>query len=289
MVERLAEDRNWVSTTGFSRRSVVGGSAAVAGFAAACRPVASTAQHSSGEGLDESDIVIPSGDFAMPGFCARPAGKDGAPVLIVIHEIFGVHEWIRDICRRFAHAGYYAIAPDLFARQGNAASEPDIPQLIANIVSKVSDAQVMGDLDATAAYAGKQGGDAGRLAATGFCWGGRIVWLYAAHNPDLDAGAAFYGRLTASGDVLHPKSPIGVASEIKAPVLGLYGGLDKGIPVSDVDAMRAALAAAGAPGELIVYAQAEHGFMADYRPSYNEKAARDAFARALNWFSVRLK
>lgn len=288
MEQRLSEDRNWIASTGLSRRHLVGATIATAGFAAACRPVASTAQHVDSEGLEEGNISISSGDSALPAYRARPKGKDDAPVLVVVHEIFGVHEWIKGICRRFAKAGYYAIAPDLFARQGDATREPDIQTLIANIVSKTPDDQVMTDIDATVAFAGKNGGNANRLGITGFCWGGRIVWLYAAHNVRLDAGVAFYGRLIGNSDPLHPRNPIDVVNGIQAPVLGLYGGKDKGIPVSDVDAMRAALKQAGKPGDLIVYPEAEHGFMADYRPSYNEKAASEAFASTLDWFKTYL-
>lgn len=286
MEKRLPEDRNWIASTGLTRRNLVGGTIATAGFAAACRPVASTAQHVDSEGLEEANLSISSGDFTVPGYRARPRGKGDAPVLVVVHEIFGVHEWIKGMCRRFAKAGYYAIAPDLFARQGDATREPDFQKLIANIVSKTPDAQVMADIDATVAFAGKDGGAASRLGITGFCWGGRIVWLYAAHSAQLDAGVAFYGRMVGDSDPLHPRNPIDVVGELKAPVLGLYGGRDKGIPVSDVDAMRAALKQAARPGKLIVYPEADHGFMADYRPSYNEEAAADAFAKALDWFNA---
>lgn len=288
MEKRLPEDRNWIATTGLSRRHVLTGTIASAGFAAACHPVASTAQHVDSGGVDELNVAIPSGNFTLPAYRASPKGKSNAPVLLVVHEIFGVHEWIKGMCRRFAKAGYYVIAPDLFARQGDATKEPDIQKLIANVVSKTPDAQAMADIDATVAFAGKDGGDATRLGITGFCWGGRVVWLYAAHNPQLDAGVAYYGRLVGTGDPLHPKQPLDVAGELKAPVLGLYGGKDKGIPVSDVDAMRTALKKAGTPGDLIVYLEADHGFMADYRPSYHEKAATDAFARTLDWFNARV-
>ncbi|MBZ9647362.1 dienelactone hydrolase family protein [Sphingobium sp. 3R8] len=291
-VERLAEDRNWIGTTGFQRRHILAGGAFAAGFAVACRPIASSAVQTSAEGLTEENVSIPASDgFAMPAFVARPAGGKAAPVIVVVHEIFGVHEWIRDICRRFAKAGYYAIAPDLFARHGDATKVADFKQLIGTIVSKAPDAQVLADIDTTYGWAGKHGGDAKRRGITGFCWGGRVVWLYAAHSADLDAGVAYYGRLVTDKTPLQPLSAIEEVGKLKAPVLGQYGALDKGIPLTDVEAMRAALVKAGKspPDAITVHEGADHGFMADYRPSYNEAAAKAAWDATLDWFGTYVK
>jgi len=290
--QRLPEDRNWIGSTGLDRRKLLMGGAFAAGFAAACRPVSSSAVQTSGEGLKEEAVSIRASDgFAMPAFVARPAAARAAPIIVVVHEIFGVHEWIRDLCRRFAQAGYYAIAPDLFARHGDATKVADFKQLIGTIVSKASDEQVLKDIDATYAWAGSHGGDGRRRGMTGFCWGGRVVWLYAAHSRELDAGVAFYGRLISDKTELQPLSVIEQVSQLKAPVLGQYGALDKGIPVADVEKMQAALKIAGKspPDAITVYPGADHGFMADYRPSYNEAAAKVAWQATLDWFGKYVK
>ena len=292
VTDRLPEDRSWIDSTGLDRRKLLMTGAFAAGFAAACRPVSSSAVQTSGEGLTQETVSIPASDgFSMPAYVARPEKAKNAPVIVVVHEIFGVHEWIRDMCRRFAGQGYYAIAPDLFARHGDATKIADIKQLISSIVSKAPDAQVMSDIDAAYAWAGKHGGDATRRGITGFCWGGRVVWLYAAHSAQLDAGVAFYGRLVSDKTALQPLSVVEQAAALRAPVLGQYGALDKGIPVADVEAMRTALKAAGKspPDEIMVYPQADHGFMADYRPSYNEAAAKEAWAATLEWFGRYVK
>lgn len=291
-IDRLPEDRNWIGSTGLSRRHMLAGGAFAAGFAAACQPVAATTIQTSNEGLVKENVAIPAtGGFAMPAFVARPAGKARAPVIVVVHEIFGVHEWVRDMCRRFARAGYHAIAPDLFARQGDATKVSDFKQLVADIVSKTPDAQVLTDIDATYAFAGTHGGDASRRGITGFCWGGRIVWLYAAHSAALDAGVAYYGRLVTQKNDLQTLSVIEEAARLKAPVLGQYGALDKGIPQADVEAMRAALKQAGKspPDAITVHTGADHGFMADYRPSYNAAAAKTAWDETLGWFGKYVK
>lgn len=290
--ERLAEDRNWIDSTGFARRHVLAGGAFAAGFAAACRPIAGSAVETPGDGLVQENIAIPASDgFAMPAFVARPAGGKAAPVIVVVHEIFGVHEWIRDMCRRFARAGYHAVAPDLFARQGDATKIADFKQLMGSIVAKTPDLQVLSDIDATYAFAGAHGGDATRRGITGFCWGGRIVWLYATHSAELDAGVAFYGRLVTTKSDAQPFSVIEEVARLKAPVLGQYGALDKGIPVADVEAMRAALKQAGKtpPDAIMLHDGADHGFMADYRPSYNEAAAGTAWDATLKWFGTYVK
>ena len=212
------------------------------------------------------------------------------PVVLVAQEIFGVHEHIKDVCRRFAKRGYLAIAPELVARQGDPRPYTNTQQLIAEVVSKVPDAQVMGDLDAAVAWAAANGGDTGKLAVTGFCWGGRQTWLYAAHQPKVKAGVAWYGRLVGDSTALTPRHPLDVAAQLKAPVLGLYGGADTGIALDTVERMKAALAAAGAQGnaaagasQFVVYPDAPHAFHADYRPSFRKDAAEDGWKRALAW------
>jgi carboxymethylenebutenolidase len=266
------------------RRFVV--TSLAAGFALATHPIAAqTVITTDTKGLEAGEVKIPVADGQIPAYRAMPAKGSGFPVVLVVQEIFGVHEHIKDICRRFAKLGHMAIAPEMYARQGDVSKMTDIQQIISEVVSKVPDEQVMSDLDATVAWAAKTGkGDTGKLGITGFCWGGRIVWLYAAHNPKLDAGVAWYGRLVGATDPLHPKNPIDVAKEIKAPVLGLYGGKDGGIPNETVEQMRAALKAAGSKSEIVLYPDAPHGFHADYRPSYTKDAADDGWKRLLAWF-----
>jgi carboxymethylenebutenolidase len=189
------------------------------------------------------------------------------------------------VCRRFAKLGYLAIAPELYARQGDVSKLTDIQEIISKVVSKVPDKQVMADLDATVAWAKKSGkGDTGKLGITGFCWGGRIVWLYAAHSKDLKAGVAWYGRLVGKPDELHPKNPIDLVADLKAPVLGLYGAADTGIPVDTVEKMKKALKDAGKEAEIVLYPDTPHGFHADYRPSYRKDNAEDGWKRLLDWF-----
>ncbi|RZL35564.1 MAG: carboxymethylenebutenolidase, partial [Rubrivivax sp.] len=221
--------------------------------------------------------------FQMPAYRAQPAGKKNLPVILVASEIFGVHEHIADVCRRFARQGWLAIAPELFARQGNAGAYTDIPQLIAEVVSKASDAQVNGDLDASVAWAAANGGDTARLGITGFCWGGRTTWTYAAHNPQVKAAVAWYGPVARSY-FASDRTVIDQAARIKAPVLGLYGAADSGIPVETLTQLQAALKAAGnLRCEFVVYPDTPHAFHADYRPSYRKAAADDGWARCLAW------
>jgi len=257
-----------------------------AGFAAAVLPVsADTLVSTSAEGLTAGEVKIPVPDGEIPGYRATPATGGPFPVVLVVQEIFGVHEHIKDVCRRFAKQGFCAVAPELYARQGDVSKYTDYKQIFAEVVSKVPDAQVMADLDAAVAWAAKSsGGDAARVGVTGFCWGGRITWLYAAHSASLKAGVAWYGRLVGEPTPLQPQYPIDVAAQLKAPVLGLYGGQDQGIPLADVEKMRAALAAAKSPSEIFVYPEAPHGFHADYRPSFREADAKDAWRRCLEWF-----
>jgi carboxymethylenebutenolidase len=275
---------NNTQTAGIDRRAILV-SGLSAGFALSVQPVAATAIVTGEEGLVAGDVSIPVADGRIPGYCARPAGGANLPVVIVIQEIFGIHAWIKDICRRLAAQGYLAVAPYLYARQGDAMAYTDIKALIEQVVSKVDDTVVLADIDATVAWAKQNGGDPARLGVTGFCWGGRQTWLYAAHNPQVKAGVAWYGQLVRREGNTAPRHPVEVAAQLKGRVLGLYGALDKGIPLTQVDAMRAALAAAGDGGcEIVVYPEADHGFLADYRPSYNDAAAKDAWARSLAWF-----
>jgi carboxymethylenebutenolidase len=254
------------------------------GFARAVEPVSAATIATDANGLAAGAVRIPSADGEIPGYHARPDSGDSFPVVLVVHEIFGVHEHIKDVCRRLAQQGYFAVAPELYTRQGDVSGLADIQEIL-KVVAKASDAQVMADLDAAAVWAANTGkADIGRLAITGFCWGGRIVWLYAAHNLQLKAGAAWYGRLVGGQDALHPKNPIDVAGSLQAPVLGLYGGQDQGIPLETVEQMRAALQAADSPSGIVVYPAAGHAFNADYRPSYNRAAAEDGWQRMLGWF-----
>ena len=274
---------NVFGRTEFSRREVVVTSLA-AGFAMAVQPVSAQTVSTSADGLTAGEVKIPVGDQTIPAYRAMPAKGGPFPVALVVQEIFGVHEHIKDICRRFAKLGYLAIAPELYARQGDVSKLKSLDE-IRPIVAKVPDAQVMGDLDACVEYATETGkGDVTRLGITGFCWGGRIVWLYAAHSKQVKAGVAWYGRLAGDASELFPKHPVDVAADLKAPVLGLYAGKDQGIPLDTVETMRAALKKAKVPAEITVYPNAQHGFYADYRPSYNEADANDGWNKLQAWF-----
>lgn len=262
------------------------------GYAASAAPLmAQTAVKTSSEGLIEGEVVIDVNGFKMPAYRSAPKGKTNLPVVLVISEIFGVHEYIADVTRRFAKAGYLAIAPELFVRQGDPSSYGEMGKLIAEVISKVPDAQVMADLDATVKWASKNGGNADRAAITGFCWGGRITWLYAAHNPKLKAGVAWYGRVEGQTNANNPKHAVDLAVQLKAPVLGLYGGDDAGIPVTSVNNMKEVLALSASRGnkaakasEFVLYPDAPHAFHADYRPSYRAAPATDGWNRAIAWF-----
>jgi len=260
-----------------------------AGYAAAVLPVvAQTVVRTPADGLKAGPITYSVGGFSVPAYAAAPEGKTGLPVVLVVQEIFGVHEYIADTCRRFARLGYLAIAPELYARQGDPKSYTEIPKLQAELVSKVPDAQVMGDLDGALTWAAANGGDASRAGITGFCWGGRITWLYAATGK-VKAGVAWYGRLVGQASENTPQHPVDVAARLQAPVLGLYGGKDQGIPLDTIDKMKSSLAAgtpAAKASEFIVYPEAGHAFHADYRPSYLQSAADDGWERALAWFKA---
>lgn len=256
-----------------------------AGFALAVQPVTADTITTDAAGLEAGEVKIPVADGEMPAYRALPQDGKNLPVALVVQEIFGVHEHIKDICRRLAKLGYLAVAPELYARQGDVSQMKNFREIIDKVVSKVPDAQVLSDLDATVAWAAAGGrADAARLTVTGFCWGGRIVWLYAAHNPRLKAGVAWYGRLVGQADPLHPRHPVDVAAELKAPVLGLYGGADDGIPLASVEEMRTAVKQAGKTAEIVVYPDTPHGFHADYRPTYREQQAQDGWQRMLAWF-----
>ncbi len=258
-----------------------------AGFAAAVLPVqAKTMINTDAKGLTAGEIRIPTKDGEMPAYRAQPAGKTGLATVLVVQEIFGVHEYIKDVCRRLAKLGYLAVAPELYARQGDV-SKMSVPDILANVVAKIPDAQVMADLDAAAAWAATHGGG-GKLGITGFCWGGRIVWMYAAHNPSLAAGVAWYGNV-ATGRYPGDKGAIQVVDRIKAPILGLYGAADSGIPNDTVDKMRASLKASGnARSEIVLYPDTPHAFHADYRDSYRKGPAEDGWKRLTAWFGQYL-
>jgi carboxymethylenebutenolidase len=266
----------------------------VAGFALAVQPVlAQQIISTPSNGLVTGMASAVTADSReLPVFFARPESAVRPPVVLVVQEIFGVHEYIRDVCRRFAHAGYLAIAPELFFRQGDPTRLASVPEILESIVSKVADAQVLADLDSCVAWAGQNGGDVTRVAATGFCWGGRITWLYASHQPALRAGVAWYGRLDGLPGELTPRHPIDLVDDLRSPVLGLYGGQDQGIPTSDVDDMRAALSKSASEAArksgIVLYPEAPHGFHADYRPSYRPADANDAWTRCLAWMSTHI-
>lgn len=272
------------------RRRFVKGSLA-SGFAAAALPISATTLTTPLAGLVDGVASIPAAGARLPAYWARPSAGDNWPVVIVVQEIFGVHEHIRDVCRRFARRGVLAVASDYFVRQGDPTRVSDMNELMQTIVAKVPDSQVMADIDATIAWAQQQGGtDA--IGITGFCWGGRITWLHAAHNPAVRAGVAWYGRLLGATNDLQPRHPVEIASQLRAPVLGLYGGLDRGIPLDSVESMRQALSAetaseAARASRIIVYPDAGHGFYADYRPSYRAADASSAFESCCDWFRQR--
>lgn len=251
------------------------------GFAAAVQPVAQTVVTTDSNGLAAGEVCIPAADCEILAYRAMPAGCENLPIVLVVHEIWALHEHFKDVCRRLAKEGYLAVAVDFFARQG----DPSALEIedIRRLVGQVPDAQVLADLDAAASWASTHGGDAKRIGITGFCWGGRIVWLYAAHSPALRAGVAWYGKVEAPVTALQPKHAVDVARDLKAPVLGLYGGADAGIPNEGVDRMREAVRAAGKPSEIHTYPDTPHAFYADYRPSYRKREADDGWKRMLEW------
>lgn len=273
-----------VDTMTISRRNFIAG-VLTTGYAAAASPVLAEVIRTDRTGLKDGKVSIPTSDGQIPAYYARPAKAGRYPVVLVIHEIFGVHEHIQDVCRRYAKAGYLAIAPELFVRQGDVTQYKEIPDLFQNIVLKTPDAQVNGDLDTTLAYARQHlSGDLKRAGAVGFCWGGRAVWEYAYHNPKLTAGLAYYGRLENMKADIRPLDPIDIGDKIKVPVLGLYAEKDTGIPLEGVAKMQAALKESGSGSEIVTFPGVGHAFNADYRASYNRAAAEKAWTMGLAWF-----
>lgn len=275
-----------------TRRKFIATATIATGFALAVQPVSAKVITTDSKGLIAGAVKIPVKDGEIPAYRAMPAKGGNFPIVLVIQEIFGVHEHIQDICRRFAKLGYVAIAPELFVRQGDVSKLSSIEE-IRPIVAKVPDAQVLSDLDATVDWAVKSAkGNSNKLGITGFCWGGRITWLYAAHNPQVKAGVAWYGRLVGDVTELTPKHPVDIASGLKVPILGLYGGKDTGIPLDTVEQMRVRLASrnenrlksSSSKSEIIVYPDAPHAFFADYRSSYREKEAKEGWQRLQDWF-----
>jgi carboxymethylenebutenolidase len=277
--------RSLVPPTDVSRRGFVVTSLA-SGFALAVQPVcAQTMITTDTNGLLANEVKIPVAGGEIPGYAAMPATGGPFPTVLVIQEIFGVHEHIKDMCRRFAKLGYFAVAPSLYAREGDVSQIKEVPEIISKVVSKVPDAQVASDLDATLAWAKGTGkADTTKLGVTGFCWGGRQVWLYAVHNPNVKAAVAWYGPLKRPGTDLQPKNPIDLVDQLRVPVLGLYGGADPGIPLDSIEEMRKALKAANNPSEIVVYPDTPHGFNADYRPSYRPEQAKEGWAKLQAWF-----
>ncbi|WP_076592479.1 dienelactone hydrolase family protein [Herminiimonas arsenitoxidans] len=257
------------------------------GFAAAVLPIAAhSAVTTDSKGLTVGEITVNVNGQAVPVYRAQPEGKTNLPVILVISEIFGVHEYIADVARRFAKLGYMALAPELFVRQGDPGSYGTIAELQKEIISKVPDAQVMGDLDAVVAWAKANGGNTNKLGITGFCWGGRVTWLYSAHNPKVKAGVAWYGRLVGSNNALTPENPVDIAAKLKTPVLGLYGEQDGGIPVTTLVQMKDALAKGSSKSEFVLFKNSGHAFHADYRSSYVEADAKEGWTRCVEWFKT---
>jgi carboxymethylenebutenolidase len=267
-----------------TRRKFMTTASIATGFAIAVRPVGAKTLTTDTKGLIAGAVKIPVKDGEIPAYRAQPASGSNFPIILVVQEIFGVHEHIQDVVRRFAKLGYLAIAPELFVRQGDVSKLSSVEEIRA-VVAKVPDAQVLSDLDAVLAWAARSSkGNGNRVGITGFCWGGRITWLYAAHNPKIKAGVAWYGRLVGESTPLTPKHPIDIASTLKVPVLGLYGGKDTGILLDSVEKVRARLKLGRSKSEIVVYPEAPHAFFADYRPSYREKEAQDGWERLQKWF-----
>ncbi len=268
-----------------TRRKFIIVSTLAAGFALAVHPIYAQVITTDTQGLVAGEVKIPVNDGEIPAYRAMPASGENFPVVLVVQEIFGVHEHIQDVCRRFAKLGYLAIAPEMFARQGDVSKMSDVQEIISKVVSKVPDAQVMSDLDATITWAEKSAkGNLDKLGITGFCWGGRITWLYSAHNPKVKAGVAWYGRLVGQSTPLTPKHPVDIAAELKVPILGLYGGSDNGIPNQTVEQMRDSLKGGDSASEIVLYPDTPHAFFADYRPSYRQEQAEDGWKRLQAWF-----
>ncbi len=258
----------------------------ITGLTLATTRVEAQAIHTDTLGIEAAETKIPVAGGALPAYVAHPAGAGPFPTVLVIEEIFGVHEYIKDICRRLAKAGYLAVAPELYARIADLSTMTDVGKIIHDVILKAPDATLMADLDATAAWAAAHGGDAARLAVTGFCRGGRHTWMYAAHNPALKAAVAWYGPIVGATSEIQPRTPMDIAADLKCPLLGLYGGKDTGISTDDVRAAAGKATAAGKQVDIVIYPDAGHGFHADYRPSYNAADAADGWQRMLAWFRL---
>ncbi len=256
----------------------------ISGFTLATTRVEAQVIHTDAGGLDAGETRIPTTEGELPAYYARPSGAGPFPTVLVIEEIFGVHEYIKDTCRRLAKLGYLAVAPELYARIGDLSEMTDVSAIIRDVISKAPDGRLMQDLDSTAAWAASNKGDPARLAVTGFCRGGRNVWMYDAHNPALKAAVAWYGPIKGQPSPIQPTNPGDIAGDIHAPLLGMYGGQDTGIAVPDVQAAAAKARAAGKTVEVVVFPDAPHGFHADYRPSYRKADAEDGWVRMLAWF-----
>ena len=258
----------------------------ISGFTLATAHAEAQVIHTDSQGLVAGEVMIPAADGRIPTYFARPDGAGPFPTILVIEEIFGVHEYIKDICRRFAKLGYLAVAPELYARQGDLSKMTDAAQIVREVISKAPDAQVMSDLDLTAAWAANNHGNPARLGITGFCRGGRVTWLYATHNPTLKAAVAWYGPVGGATSEIQPKTALDLADQLKCPLLGLYGAKDPGIPADQVHAAEAKAKAAGKNVEIVMYPEAAHAFHADYRPSFRQGPAEDGWKRALDWFKA---
>jgi carboxymethylenebutenolidase len=256
----------------------------ISGFTLATARVDAQAIHTDAAGLEAGEVQIPVSGGHLPGYAARPAGAGPFPTVLVIEEIFGVHEYIKDTCRRLAKAGYQAVAPELYARLADLSKMTDTAQIFREVILRAPDSQMLSDLDAAAAWAASHGGDASRLGVTGFCRGGRDTWLYAAHNPQLKAAVAWYGPVAGETSSIQPQTALDIAAELKCPLLGLYGGQDSGIPQPLVRQAETRARAAGRTVDIVVYPDAPHGFHADYRPSYRKSDAEDGWNRMLAWF-----
>lgn len=269
--------------TGLSRRGFVMTSLAT-GFAVASQPVMAQAISTDTQGLAVAEVKVPTADGQIPAYVARPAKAGKYPVILVLQEIFGVHEHIKDMCRRFAKMGYYAIAPEMFARQGDVSKMNDIMGILTQVVSKVPDAQVCADLDAAVAFARASGqADAARVGLVGYCWGGRTAWIYARHNPKLKAAVSYYGLLDGMKSDIKPRDPVEFGAELKVPVLGLYSGIDAFVKPDVIAKMRGEIAKSGSGSEIVVFPNVDHGFNADYRPSYDKAAATYAMKLTRDW------
>jgi carboxymethylenebutenolidase len=255
----------------------------ITGFTLATARVEAQAIHTDATGLEAGEIKIPVPDGEIPGYFARPQGAGPFPTILVIEEVYGVHEYIKDVCRRFAKLGYLAVAPELYARQGDLSKMTDMAQIMA-VINRTPDAEINSDLDATVAWAGGNRGDASRLGINGFCRGGRVAWLYAAHSRSLKAAVSWYGLLSTPRTATQPEAATDLIGRLNCPVLGLYGARDSNAPAKLLQDAEAKARAAGKTVEIVVYPDAGHAFHADYRPSYNAADAADGWKRAIAWF-----